>query len=62
MSDTQWTAQFKVFRGTFVSWEKLFHDAAQFASELGPERVISVSHSSDSADGVVVVWYWSEAG
>ena len=52
-------AEFKVFRGMFASWEKLFMEAAAFAGALGPERVISISHSADHSDGVVVVWYWA---
>ena len=62
MSDKMWAAKFRVFRGLLVTWEKLFSDAAQFATEVGPERLICISHSEDSGDGVVVVWYWSEAG
>ncbi|MEN8127181.1 MAG: hypothetical protein ABFR90_05160 [Planctomycetota bacterium] len=50
--------QFQVFRGTWTSFEALFHEAAQFASALGPERLISISHSEDENDGVVTVWYW----
>jgi hypothetical protein len=52
--------EFKMFRGTFTSWERLFENAAQFATQLGPERIISISQSEDQSDGVVVVWYWSE--
>jgi hypothetical protein len=50
--------KFKVFRGVFSSWDQLFEDASEFASALGPERLISISHSADHHDGVVVVWYW----
>ena len=50
---------FRIFRGTFATWEKLFADAAQFATEIGPERVASISHSEDRSDGVVTVWYWT---
>ena len=50
---------FEVFRGTWASWADLFTQAADFASELGPERLISISHSEDENDGVVTVWYWS---
>ena len=50
---------FKVFRGMFASWESLFSDAADFASRLKPGQLISISHSADHSDGVVVVWYWS---
>ena len=49
--------QFKVFRGAFSKWETLFAQAAEFASSLGPDRVISISHSQDE---VVAVWYWSD--
>ena len=51
-------ARFKVFRGVWASWEKLFLEAAEFITTLGPDRVISVSHSADQCDGVVTVWYW----
>lgn len=50
---------FKYFRGTWSTWDSLFSQAAQFATELGPERVVSISHSSDQNVGVVTVWYWS---
>ncbi len=48
----------RVFRGSFASWETLFNEAAAFAGGIGPERLISISHSSDHHDGVVTVWYW----
>ena len=52
-------AHFKIFRGTFTSWQGLFEQAAEFATQLGPERVISISHSQDQQlEGVVTVWYW----
>jgi hypothetical protein len=50
---------YRVFRGTFATWEKLFTEAARFATETGPERVVSISHSEDRSDGVVTVWYWT---
>jgi len=37
----------------------LFRQAADFANEIGPERVVSISHSEDKDDGVVAVWYWT---
>jgi hypothetical protein len=51
--------KFKAFRGLFSSWDTLFSDASEFASTLGSERLISISHSADHSDGVVVVWYWA---
>ena len=59
-SKPAWRMCYKVFRGTFATWEALFSEAAEFATELGPERVISISHSEDDSDGVVTVWYWTE--
>ena len=48
----------RVFRGSFTTWTTLFDEAAAFATEIGRERVINISHSSDHNDGVVTVWYW----
>jgi hypothetical protein len=53
-------AAFKVFRSPLTTWESLFARAAEFVSDLGPGRVISVSHSEDQDDAVVTVWYWTE--
>jgi hypothetical protein len=51
-------AKFKIFRSPFSSWEKLFQPAADFATSIGKENLIGISHSSDGGDGVVTVWYW----
>lgn len=48
-----------MFRGTFASWDSLFRKAASFASRVGPDRVINISHSCTHSDGVVTVWYWA---
>ncbi len=48
------------FKGTLKTWGQLFEEAAEFASEIGPERLISISHSADQSRGVVAVWYWDE--
>jgi len=42
-----------------ATWEELFQAAARFASDLGRERVLNISHSADDDDGVVTVWYWT---
>jgi hypothetical protein len=52
--------RFRKFESTFESWEKLFGDAAQFASRIPPDLLINISHSSDSSTGVVTVWYWGK--
>ena len=51
--------QFKVFRGMTKSWNDLFQQAADFATSIGPDRVINISHSEDRNEGVVTVWYWA---
>lgn len=51
--------EFMVFRSSYISWEELFRQAADFATQIGPERVISISHSADRGDGVVTVWFRS---
>jgi hypothetical protein len=53
-------AEYRIFRGTLATWDALFKQAADFATRLGPERVISISHSADHSDGVVTVWYWAD--
>lgn len=52
--------RFQVFRGVFSSWQSLFEQASEFATRVGPDRVISISHSEDKEDGIVTVWYWSD--
>ncbi|MBN1442203.1 MAG: hypothetical protein JXA90_05805 [Planctomycetes bacterium] len=53
-------AAFRMFRGTFSTWESLFEEAAAFASTLDPGRLINISHSEDHSDGVVTVWFWED--
>ncbi|WDE06265.1 hypothetical protein SG34_004885 [Thalassomonas viridans] len=48
---------YKMFRGTFASWDELFTSASEFASTLKPEQLINISHSVNDSDGVVTVWY-----
>ncbi|QDU80356.1 hypothetical protein Pla110_20830 [Polystyrenella longa] len=49
---------FKYFRGKMTTWESLFQQAADFATQQGEGNVISISHSEDHKDGVITVWYW----
>jgi hypothetical protein len=53
----KWRLTYRMFRGTLATWEQLFNEAAAFATEVGPDRIVNVSHSADHRDGVVVVWY-----
>lgn len=52
--------KFKFFKAVLKSWDAMHQDASDFASAVGPERLISISHSSDHGEGVITVWYWSE--
>ncbi|MBB4636385.1 zinc ribbon domain-containing protein [Longimicrobium terrae] len=49
---------FRVFSSGMLSWEELFADAARFASSVGRDQLINISHSEDDNEGVVTVWYW----
>jgi hypothetical protein len=55
----KWRMAYRTFRGTFATWEDLFAEAAQFATEIGSERVLNISHSADHSEGVVTVWNWT---
>lgn len=46
---------YEVFRGTWSSWEQLFAEAAEFATQVKPEHLINISHSEDHNEGVVTV-------
>ncbi|MBI9018682.1 MAG: hypothetical protein JEZ07_15620 [Phycisphaerae bacterium] len=50
--------KFRIFRGVFSSFQSLFQEASEFATSIGKENLISISHSEDKNDGVVTVWYW----
>jgi len=50
--------RFRVFRSSWERWEALLEQAAAFATQIGQQRLISISHSEDNQDGVIVVWYW----
>jgi hypothetical protein len=55
-------ATFQVFESYEDSWEVLLGRAAEFVSQLGRERVISISHCETiRSKGIVVVWYWEQA-
>ena len=52
--------KFEVFRSPISSWEKLFEAASLFATKIGMERIINISHSWGTPEGIVTVWYWAE--
>ena len=53
-------ATYRMFKSSMASWDTLFEKASDFATGIGRERLISISHSEDKDDGVVVVWYGRE--
>lgn len=52
---------YKKFRkGALTTWDAIFEEACVFATEIGKDKVVSVSQSSDAADSFVIVWYWDD--
>lgn len=51
---------FKTFESQFATRQKILQMAADFATELGPKRLISITHTEDRDDEVVTIWYWEE--
>ena len=59
-------ATFRHFASGTDSWESMFAQAAAFATEIGRDRLIGISHShgggtdlfGSGGSGVVTVWYW----
>ncbi len=50
---------YKMFRSGIKPWDTLCGEAAEFASQIPQEKLISVSHSQEGVIGVVIVWYRS---
>jgi hypothetical protein len=51
--------RFKKFTAIMKSWEDVFGEAADFASRLPTDRLLTISHSCDNSEGVVAVWFWA---
>jgi len=56
------TVKFEYFKSSLDTWDDMFAEAAEFATQVGRERLIGISHSQDKHQGVVAVWYWLEPG
>jgi hypothetical protein len=60
------TVQSQVFQSGTMSWEALCAQAAEFATAIGRDNLISISVAAAGggdvfglgANGVIVVWYW----
>ena len=48
-------ARFKIFPSVLKSWEETCEKVSAFVEAVGPDRLISVSHT---AEPVAIVWYW----
>jgi hypothetical protein len=49
---------FKTFENQFAGRSRVLQKAAEFAAELGPDRLINITHSQDHHDAIITVWYW----
>ncbi len=51
--------KYKLFQGMIKEWETLLDQAAEFATQLAPDKLISISQATSILDvSVVTVWYW----
>jgi hypothetical protein len=53
--------RFKTFESQFATRQKILQMAAEFATQLGPERLINITHTEDRDDEVVTIWYWEDS-
>ncbi len=53
------SVQVKIFSSNARSMGDICADAADFATELGPERLINISHTKEDTAIWVAVWYWA---
>jgi hypothetical protein len=51
---------FKTWDSKMASREKLFKAATEFATKLGEERLINITHSEDRDNIVITIWYWGD--
>jgi hypothetical protein len=59
---------YKHFESASQSWGTMFAEAAAFATKVGRDRLIGISHShggggamfGEGGSGVVTVWYWED--
>ena len=51
---------FKTFQSFTRSWDDLRQDAAQFASSVGRDNLITITVVLEAPKGIINVWYWGE--
>lgn len=44
--------------GSFTTWDVMFAEVAEFASQIDRDDLISISQSEDNSQAVVTAWYW----
>ena len=49
---------FRVFQSSCMSWREMFQEAAEFASRLDQNDLVSISHSHEGQRGTVTAWFW----
>ncbi len=54
-------ARYQSFGSELTPRETTFAQAVEFATKLGPGRVISISHAEGERGSIVTVWYWAPA-
>ncbi|HZI51489.1 MAG TPA: hypothetical protein VFE29_06675 [Terriglobia bacterium] len=60
------TLKAKVFESSMKSWESLCAEVSEFATGIGPDRLVNVSMSASGGGewalvgslGTIIVWYW----
>jgi len=53
-------AHYRMFKSSVKTWQTLLNEASDFASTIGEQRLINISHSCDQMTALVVVWYWDK--
>jgi len=52
--------RFKTFQSQFGLRERVLQKVAEFAQQVGRERLISISHSEERDNAIITLWYWEE--
>jgi hypothetical protein len=60
--DPTMRVRYRMFQSRFASREKVCDKAADFASTLTPDRLVSITYTEYKDDGCVTVWYWADEG
>jgi hypothetical protein len=53
------TVRYEYWESNSDTWQIMLSRAKDRVDQVGPHRLISISHSQYNSTGVVVVWYWA---